>query len=221
MPAAPANLSATASKSAVALSWSAVSLATGYDVWRATSGTGTFARLTSASQALTTYQDQAVTLGSTYYYRVTASNAAGTGPASSTVSATVPAAQAIVVTVTPSSIALYDCSAHAFQAQVTGASDTSVLWSVLEGAAGGTIDASGNYTAPSTGGTYHVVATSHASSASSASSAVTAAEHVLSESVSPANLTLSPGATAQVTATVTTSCGTTVATQTVTSPPRT
>ena len=40
LPAAPANLSATPSQGAVALSWSAASGATGYDVWRATSSTG-------------------------------------------------------------------------------------------------------------------------------------------------------------------------------------
>lgn len=34
-----------------------------------------------------------------------------------------------------------------------------VTWSVLEGAAGGSIDAAGNYTAPAAGGTFHVVAT--------------------------------------------------------------
>jgi len=54
-----------------------------------------------------------------------------------------------------------------FSATVTGASggqSTGVSWAVQEGAAGGTIDANGKYTAPNTEGTYHVVATSQADS---------------------------------------------------------
>ena len=50
-----------------------------------------------------------------------------------------------------------------FSATVTGASSgqsSGVTWAVQEGAAGGTIDANGKYTAPETEGTYHVVATS-------------------------------------------------------------
>ncbi len=49
-----------------------------------------------------------------------------------------------------------------FAAAVTGAVDTSVIWAVQEGTAGGTITGAGVYTAPPTPGTYHVVATSAA-----------------------------------------------------------
>jgi hypothetical protein len=51
-----------------------------------------------------------------------------------------------------------------FSATVSGSADTAVVWSVEEGATGGTISAAGLYTAPATAGTYHVVATSHADS---------------------------------------------------------
>src|SRR5260370_41154611 len=37
---------------------------------------------------------------------------------------------------------------------------TALTWSVQEGASGGTVDSSGHYTAPTTEGIYHVVATS-------------------------------------------------------------
>ena len=48
----------------------------------------------------------------------------------------------------------------AFTATVTNAPETTVIWSVQEGAAGGSIDQKGVYTAPKTTGTYHIVATS-------------------------------------------------------------
>jgi hypothetical protein len=60
----------------------------------------------------------------------------------------------------------------AFTATVTGSADTAVAWSVLEGASGGTIDASGSYTAPATPGTYHVVATSAADATATAQGTV-------------------------------------------------
>lgn len=49
-----------------------------------------------------------------------------------------------------------------FSATVTGTSNTAVNWSVLEGGSGGSINASGLYTAPALGGTFHVVAQSQA-----------------------------------------------------------
>jgi len=47
-----------------------------------------------------------------------------------------------------------------FTATVTGTANTSVTWHVEQGDRGGTITADGLYTAPSTAGTYNVVATS-------------------------------------------------------------
>jgi len=48
---------------------------------------------------------------------------------------------------------------------VVGTANTGVSWAVQEGAAGGGIDASGAYTAPTVLGTYHVVVTSQADTA--------------------------------------------------------
>ena len=50
-----------------------------------------------------------------------------------------------------------------------------MTWSVQEGAAGGTIDGAGTYTAPSSAGTFHVIATSVADNTESASATVTVA----------------------------------------------
>jgi hypothetical protein len=94
-----------------------------------------------------------------------------------------------------------------FSASVAGAADTSVDWSVQEGAAGGTVTPAGLYTAPQDAGTYHVVATSRADRTRSAVAAVTVTDRILSVTVTPAQTTVAPGATAQLTATVTTTCG--------------
>lgn len=51
-------------------------------------------------------------------------------------------------------------TSRTFAATVTGTPNTAVTWSVEEGAAGGSIDQAGVYTAPATPGDFHVVATS-------------------------------------------------------------
>ena len=59
-----------------------------------------------------------------------------------------------------------------FAAVVTGSAVTGVTWSVVE-AGGGTVDASGHYTAPAAAGTYHVEAVSVADPTRLATAAVT------------------------------------------------
>ena len=85
------------------------------------------------------------------------------GSSSETTSATPPAGQTVVVVTSPAETGVEPGSSVRFNAQVTGTADTSVKWSVDE-ADGGTVDASGLYTAPTTEGTYHVRA-EHASQA--------------------------------------------------------
>jgi parallel beta-helix repeat protein len=83
------------------------------------------------------------------------------------------ARQGVVVEVTPESVSVSSGVAAAFDASVTGAADTSVRWSVLEGSpSGGSVSAAGLYTAPGTPGTYHVVATSSADATKSATATV-------------------------------------------------
>jgi hypothetical protein len=76
-----------------------------------------------------------------------------------------------------------------------------VTWSIQEGAAGGTITAAGVYTAPTTAGTYHVIATSQADTTKSATIPVTVTAVVVS--VSAASATVYDTMTDQFTATVT------------------
>jgi hypothetical protein len=113
----------------------------------------------------------------------------------------------ISVTVTPGTAAVDACRTVTFTASVAGTSDQVVAWSVTEGASGGSVSTGGVYTASSTAGTYHVVATAHASPAATASATVTVTDHILSITVNPGSASVSPSGTQQFTATVTTTCG--------------
>jgi hypothetical protein len=131
-----------------------------------------------------------------------ASCGGGTAPAE-------PAQTGMVITLSPGSANLDACQAASFGALVTGSSNTGIVWSVQEGAAGGTITAGGAYTAPAAAGTYHVVATSSADATRSVAGAVTVEpEKVLSVAITPGNATARGNGTLAFSAIVTTSCGT-------------
>jgi hypothetical protein len=121
----------------------------------------------------------------------------------------------VTVSIAPSAGATSACQSLTFTATVTGLPDGSVSWSVQEGAAGGTVTAGGVYTAPSAAGTYHLIATSQADPTSSATVPVDVTVKVLGVVVSPSQITTPPGGSALFTATVTTTCGTSTATQVV------
>lgn len=74
-----------------------------------------------------------------------------------------PTPDPVVVTVTPARDTLTVSTASAFSATVTGTSNTGVSWSVQEGAPGGSVSASGLFTASATPGTRHVIAASEES----------------------------------------------------------
>jgi hypothetical protein len=96
------------------------------------------------------------------------------------------------VYVAPSTVTLGPGGAQKFAATVVGTDVTNnaVTWSVDE-SAGGSIDASGLYTAPSTPGTFHVRATSVAAPTSSGTATVTVTSHTgISVAVSPASPTV-------------------------------
>jgi Bacterial Ig-like domain (group 3)/Chitobiase/beta-hexosaminidase C-terminal domain/FG-GAP-like repeat len=82
--------------------------------------------------------------------------------APSSASVTIVVAPAPTVSITPPSASLNTNQSCQFTATVTGATDTSVTWSVQPGGAGGTISSAGLYTAPATIGTDTVIATSNA-----------------------------------------------------------
>lgn len=99
------------------------------------------------------------------------------------------------------------CKTLTFTASVTGTSNQAVTWGVVE-SGGGAVTSAGVYTAPSTSGTYHVRATSQASSAATAQATITVKDHILSIAVTPTPVSLTTGASQKFAATVTTTCGT-------------
>lgn len=108
----------------------------------------------------------------------------------------------ITVTVSPTTATLAVGSTQQFTATVTGTNNTSVTWSV-DGVTGGnttvgTVNTSGLYTAPATAGGHTVTATSVADNTKSASAAVT----VISLTVAPPSVSLTPQGVQQFTATV-------------------
>jgi hypothetical protein len=83
-----------------------------------------------------------------------------------------PAPQVVSVALSPSGASLWTNGTQAFQATVSGTTNTAVTWSVGE-AAGGTISAAGLYTAPGSAGNFHVKATSVADATKTAEAPVT------------------------------------------------
>ena len=84
-------------------------------------------------------------------------------------------AVAVAVVVSPSTATAARGATVPFSASVTGTSNASVTWTVQEGAAGGAVSSTGLYTAPSSTGTYHVVATSVADPTKTANAIVSVA----------------------------------------------
>jgi hypothetical protein len=92
---------------------------------------------------------------------------------------------AVSVTVSPASVNLSPNGTQQFTATVTGASDTSVTWTIEQGASGGTILGSGLYTAPGIVGIYNVIATSNADNTQSADATVSVAGFVRTGLLNP------------------------------------
>lgn len=86
--------------------------------------------------------------------------------------ATTGARQDVVVDIQPRSASVQPLGTVSFASAVTGTADTAVYWEVVE-STGGTIDATGRYTAPSALGLYHIRVSSHADPTKSAVADVT------------------------------------------------
>ncbi len=122
-PAMPTGLQATAGNAQVVLSWNASAGATSYNVLRSATSGGPYT--TVATPTGTNYTDTGLTNGTTYYYVVSASNAAGTSANSSQVSATPQASVTPDVTITVNPAATHAISPYIyglnFYSGVTGA----------------------------------------------------------------------------------------------------
>ncbi len=133
---APSGVAASAGNGSVALSWAAVSTATGYRVLRSTTAGGPYTQI--ASPAGTSYTDTGLSNGSTYYYVVRAFNASLESVNSEQVSAT-PNLTALAA---PTGV-----GAAASNAAVT------VTWSAVGGATGYRV-----YRGTTSGGPYALIA---------------------------------------------------------------
>jgi len=109
-----------------------------------------------------------------------------------------PAGQSVVVVTAPSELDIGPGETALMSAQVTGTADTSVVWTVAE-ADGGSVDATGLYTAPAIEGTFHVRAESATPAKSAGTSVVrvkkTPPGKLVDVSVLPPAVTVAPGST--------------------------
>jgi len=85
VPATPTGVAQTPGDSQVALTWSAASGATSYNVLRSTTSGSGYSTITSVSSPTTAYTDTGLTDGTTYYYVIQGVNATGNSANSSQV----------------------------------------------------------------------------------------------------------------------------------------
>ena len=119
VPSTPANLAASAGNSQVALTWSAATGATTYNLYRSTTagGEGTTPVVTGISG--TSYTNTGLTNGTTYFYKVAAVNSIGTSGQSNEASAKPAAAVAGSLSGTLTSVT----TAQAFNLTTQGTTD--------------------------------------------------------------------------------------------------
>jgi len=87
-PAAPTGLKAAAGTGSVSLTWTAVSGATSYNVYRGTTSRGESTTPVAKGVTSASYTDTGLTNGAKYFYKVAAVNGGGTSPLSNEASAT-------------------------------------------------------------------------------------------------------------------------------------
>lgn len=131
-----------------------------------------------------------------------------TGCSSGSSPAAAPSTSGPSVAVVPSTAMVAVGASQAFSATVAGAAAAQVTWSILEGAAGGTITSSGLYTAPAAAGTYHVVATDAANGAVGGATVIAATPSGTVSKVYVNDATVAAGGTVQLTEVVTAAAGT-------------
>ncbi len=88
-PVAPSGLTATAiSSSQINISWTDVANETGFKIERKTGAGGTYSQIATVGAGVVSYNNTGLTVNTTYYYRVRASNAGGDSPYSNEANAT-------------------------------------------------------------------------------------------------------------------------------------
>jgi lysophospholipase L1-like esterase len=104
-PPTPTGVSASAvSASRIDVSWSDVAGETGYRLERSADGSTGWTTIATPNQDVTSYSDTGLSTGTTYYYRVIASNAGGDSAPSAVVSATTLAGQDTIAPTAPANL---------------------------------------------------------------------------------------------------------------------
>jgi regulation of enolase protein 1 (concanavalin A-like superfamily) len=179
-PATPTGLHATiVSSSRIDLGWTDASTnETGFKIERKTGSGGTYAQTATPAANATSYSDTGLAAATPYFYRIRSYNSAGNSAYSGEISATTSASTAVVasIMVSPSSATVGQGGTQTFTATAKDASGTvlnpqpTFNWSV---SGGGTISASGTFTAGTTSGGPFSVQASSSGKAGSASLTVT------------------------------------------------
>jgi fibronectin type 3 domain-containing protein len=120
LPSAPTGVGATAANGQVTLTWNAAATATSYQVYRSTTQGQQGALI--GSSAGTNYTDATAANGTTYYYAVSALNAAGASPPSAQSSGATPTAP-VAVPAAPAGVTAVD-----------GVAQVTVSWTGVSGA---------------------------------------------------------------------------------------
>ena len=134
-PTVPTGVTATANtgNGNIAVSWGTVAGATGYTVSRGTSASGPFIAVSSNQTAATYTDSTGLTAGTTYFYVVSASSAAGTCASGNST----PAVSAMSCTLPPVPIGLTATGGNAQVALIWTASTGATSYNVLRGTASG------------------------------------------------------------------------------------
>ena len=107
----------------------------------------------------------------------------------------------VSVNINFTSVSVPTSGAEQFSATVSGTTNNGVTWSIQEGSAGGSITPGGLYSAPSTPGTFHIIATSVADPTKSGVITVTVTRAVII-TVAPQTVVVRQSATQAFTTTV-------------------
>jgi len=179
-PAAPTGLNATSGNAQVTLTWTAAATATSYNVYRSTTPGVQGAKIGSSPSV--GYADSTSVNGTTYYYEVTAVNAAGEGAPSTQSSAATPAVPA-VVPAAPASVNTADGASQVTISwtAVSGATSYKVYRSTTQGARGTLVGSTSSTTLSDNtvvgGTTYYFVVTASNAAGEGAASAAASVTH--------------------------------------------
>ena len=207
-PGAPTGLTATAGNSQATLSWTAPpDSVSSYNLYRGTAAGAESNILIATGITGTAYTDTGLTNGQTYFYTVAAINSAGTGTASGEASATpsnAPPTVATAASASPSPVTGTTTGLSVLGADDLGESNLTYTWAA-SGPAAVTFSANGTNAAKNTvaaftqAGVYSFTVTLTDSQGASVTSSVsvTVNQTLTAIAVSPAAVTLAPGATQQ------------------------